>query len=100
MKFAVLLDDADLEGRKQVASKLLVAVQGSAQGKDGGLAPIRLSIGIALLGPSGPSQEELMQQADHAMYGSKQQGGDRFSVYSAVESDPTESLLIPSSAHP
>jgi diguanylate cyclase (GGDEF)-like protein/PAS domain S-box-containing protein len=91
-EFAVLLDDADLEGAKRVATKLLNAVRGNTT-TPGAIAPIRLSVGIALLGPGGPSQEALMQQADHAMYRSKQQGGDRCCVYSEIESDSSKSLL-------
>jgi diguanylate cyclase (GGDEF)-like protein/PAS domain S-box-containing protein len=92
-EFAVLLAEGDANAAKSVAGKLLTAVRRACQSQQGGPAPIRLSIGIALVSPTSDStQESVMHEADAAMYRSKQQGGDRYSFYEIIP-QPADTFL-------
>jgi GGDEF domain-containing protein len=71
----------------------MVRLPGSPPDKEA-LAPIRFSIGIAMMNSkAGATTETLLHEADAAMYLSKQQGGDRFSFYSEVDSDQSRKLV-------
>jgi diguanylate cyclase (GGDEF)-like protein/PAS domain S-box-containing protein len=95
-EFAVILAEGDSVAATNVAKKLLAAVRGGVKVQKAPV-PIRLSIGIALMGATGASdQESLMHQADASMYRSKKAGGDQYSFFS--ELDSAQSLLGASKA--
>jgi diguanylate cyclase (GGDEF)-like protein/PAS domain S-box-containing protein len=98
-EFAVLLAEGDAHAAERVAGKLLAAVRSAWEPERGVPAPLRLSIGIALVDSTAATdQESVMHQADAAMYRSKQQGGDRFSIFSEVGSRLAGSLMSPTRA--
>jgi diguanylate cyclase (GGDEF)-like protein/PAS domain S-box-containing protein len=90
-EFAVLLGEGETYAAERVAGKLLSAVRTISPQWEAAAAPIRLSIGIALMSATSAStQESIMHQADAAMYRSKEQGGDRYSFYSEVLPQPAD----------
>jgi diguanylate cyclase (GGDEF)-like protein/PAS domain S-box-containing protein len=98
-EFAVLLAEGDAPAAEGAARKLLAAVRRTWEPEHSAPAPLRLSIGIALVDPTTAyDQESVMHQADAAMYRSKQQGGDRYSFYSEIASDAADSLMDVSSS--
>jgi diguanylate cyclase (GGDEF)-like protein len=82
-EFALLLTEVDAAAAERVARKLLLSMH-EGPGSAKAIAPIRLSIGIALMNSGGSSTAEtLLHEADAAMYRSKQKGGDAFLLHRA-----------------
>jgi len=79
-EFAILQADADRDGAEPFARRLLDVI---AQCADGGAVPITASIGIALHPDDGQDAEDLLKNADMAMYKAKADGGNSFSFYAA-----------------
>jgi len=88
-EFAVLLPHADSAGAQRVAAALVQAVREEATVMAGD-RPRRMttSIGIALFGSAGLSGEELLIEADLAMYEAKEAGRDRFALVSSESHRP------------
>jgi diguanylate cyclase (GGDEF)-like protein/PAS domain S-box-containing protein len=88
-EFAVLLPHADREGAERVAAALVLAVREQAAVVTGG-RPRRVttSVGIAPFGRAGLSGEQLLIEADLAMYEAKEDGRDRYVVVSADRQRP------------
>ncbi|UTI64664.1 EAL domain-containing protein [Paraconexibacter antarcticus] len=81
-EFAVLLPQVDLAGAEAVAESLVADLRGHARGKeDDRPRPVTASIGVAVVGPSEFSANELLTQADLAMYDAKEAGRDQYAVY-------------------
>jgi diguanylate cyclase (GGDEF)-like protein/PAS domain S-box-containing protein len=78
-EFAVLLENAGTEAPQAVAARMLEAFDTpfTIQGKQ---VPVRASIGIALDAPTS-TPEELLRNADLAMYVAKQRGKGRYELY-------------------
>ena len=77
-EFVVLLPDINLDDALDYAAKLheqIGALHLRYQGK--ALGPITLSIGVAMYPEHGSTQEELIHQADIALYAAKNQGRNR-----------------------
>ncbi len=80
-EFAILLQCPEgLESAREFSQRMLAALEESmwVQGRE--LFPSG-SLGIALWGPRYRSAEELVRDADAAMYRAKAQGKDRFAVF-------------------
>ncbi|WP_236645323.1 putative bifunctional diguanylate cyclase/phosphodiesterase [Aidingimonas lacisalsi] len=76
-EFVALLDhDVSVESAQTVAMRLLEALEAPFQVHDGTM-PLSASIGIALYPSDGDSQEELLRNADAAMYRAKRAGASR-----------------------
>ncbi|MGE3270624.1 MAG: putative bifunctional diguanylate cyclase/phosphodiesterase [Chloroflexota bacterium] len=82
-EFAVLLEEVDDPGeaahiarRIQESLRIPIMIQGRP-------IPIRASVGIALSADAGVSVDELISDADLAMYSAKKRGGGRCVVYEA-----------------
>ncbi len=80
-EFAVILPDTGLDGGRAAAEELVAAVRrhGEVSG-DGRRAEVTASIGITALAGA-PSAEQLLVEADVAMYEAKDAGKDRIAVY-------------------
>ncbi|MEM1504429.1 PAS domain S-box protein [Domibacillus sp. 8LH] len=76
-EFTVLLPNTDRTAAEEVAGRLLQAIGQPYQVK-GHLFTTTSSIGIAFYPQHGQTVEELIQQADEAMYRAKQGGGNDF----------------------
>jgi diguanylate cyclase (GGDEF)-like protein/PAS domain S-box-containing protein len=82
-EFAVILPGADRKEAELVADKLLGVLRSAGPLESGADTPKRVtaSIGVALFGSSRSTSEELLVEADIAMYEAKESGRDRFEVY-------------------
>ncbi len=88
-EFAVLLPQVDQEGAQSVARSLVEDLRGHARGSpEGPLRPVAASIGVAMVRPGVLTGNELMTQADLAMYEAKEGGRDQHSLYR--DDDPGE----------
>ncbi len=96
-EFAIVLVDADIVGASETAERLRHAIADEPcvwQVEDGSTnmtIPITTSIGVAVYGIHGATREKLVEQADHAMYRSKQSGRNRVSVADLPEDEATKS---------
>jgi diguanylate cyclase (GGDEF)-like protein/PAS domain S-box-containing protein len=79
-EFVIVLDDADVEGARRLAAAVLGALAVPIQ-VDGNQVAIGASIGIAL-GSAGNTPDELLNNADAAMYEAKANGRHTFAVFS------------------
>ena len=82
-EFAVLLRRVDPEDAMQVACDLRsLAAERLSEFAAGGVGPVTLSVGVATFGDQDeiPSADDLLSQADHAMYAAKRAGGNRASA--------------------
>jgi diguanylate cyclase (GGDEF)-like protein/PAS domain S-box-containing protein len=80
-EFGVLLDGTDtVEDATQVAKRLLAALEPPFD-VDGRQLNVPASIGIALAGRTRATMEELMRNADLAMYEAKRRGGAQWRVF-------------------
>ncbi len=96
-EFAIVLVDADIVGASETAERLRRAIADEPciwQVEDGSsnmTIPITTSIGVAVYGIHGATREKLVEQADHAMYRSKQGGRNRVSIADLSEDEATKS---------
>jgi diguanylate cyclase (GGDEF)-like protein/PAS domain S-box-containing protein len=82
-EFIVLLEEiADADAAARVAQQLIEALNKAWSLSGGHEARIGTSIGIALYPDHGDTPEELMQQADAALYKAKHEGRNRFKYFS------------------
>ena len=85
-EFAVLLRRVDAADANEVAYSLReLASERLSELPRAGLGAVTLSVGVAIFGDGGeiPTPDELLNQADHAMYDAKRAGGNRVSAGAA-----------------
>ena len=80
-EFTVLLEDVDAERAAVVAEKLLASFDRPVKVRDAHYY-LSASIGIVLAGDSGPDGQELLRNADAAMYLAKSSGRNTYRFYS------------------
>ncbi len=81
-EFAVLLPHGDAEHVVKVAETIVEHIRDSTCVLDGQRYHVTASVGVALIGSeTGQSAEDLLVDADLAMYEAKESGRDRFAVY-------------------
>jgi two-component system, cell cycle response regulator len=73
-EFCMVLVETPLEGAKQVAERVRVAVAEKPFAQANLSLPVTISIGISCLDGSGMSCEQLMQDADEKLYQAKRKG--------------------------
>jgi diguanylate cyclase (GGDEF)-like protein/PAS domain S-box-containing protein len=80
-EFAVLLDDVlDVTYARQVADRILVALAGTFMAGDQELL-VHVSVGIAFSPAGGEGTEDLLRDADAALYAAKDAGKNRVEVF-------------------
>jgi len=86
-EFAVILPRTDAEEAMVVAGTLLSALSGHGplEGVVGGPKRVTASIGVALFGETPRTSEEVLIDADIAMYDAKGAGRDRVEVYDVAQ---------------
>jgi diguanylate cyclase (GGDEF)-like protein/PAS domain S-box-containing protein len=84
-EFAVLLPKADEEQARIVAAKLVAAVRDERRVLGGRAWTTTVSVGVALFSAAVERGEQVMVDADLAMYDAKEAGRDRYGVYRAGE---------------
>jgi diguanylate cyclase (GGDEF)-like protein len=85
-EFAVILPRAAEQEARRVADKLLEALHQDGRDQESVDRPTRVTatIGIALFGDAPLTGEELLVEADIAMYDAKEAGRDRFATYDSA----------------
>jgi diguanylate cyclase (GGDEF)-like protein/PAS domain S-box-containing protein len=79
-EFAVVLRDADRKAAERIAEGLLETIRERRLPLEGQQISVTTSIGIVLFGEEEPRVEDLMVNADLAMYAAKEAGGNRFHI--------------------
>ncbi len=98
-EFAIVLTDADIMGASETAERLRLAIANEPciwmveDSSTPVTIPITTSIGVAIYGIHGATREKLVEQADHAMYRSKQGGRNRVSIADLPEDEATKSAI-------
>jgi diguanylate cyclase (GGDEF)-like protein len=83
-EFAVLLPQVDADGARAVAASVVEDLRGHARGGGGGpLRPVTASVGVVLVDGTASGADELLTNADLAMYEAKEAGRDRFAVFAS-----------------
>ncbi|MCP9488202.1 MAG: EAL domain-containing protein, partial [Gaiellaceae bacterium MAG52_C11] len=83
-EFAVLLPKADREAAAKVAASLCERIRREELTLTGRSRPLSASVGVALLADAPDvTAEDLLANADLAMYDAKEDGRDRFALYSS-----------------
>ncbi|MFN3400251.1 MAG: GGDEF domain-containing protein, partial [Ferrovibrio sp.] len=76
-EFCALLPSTAVEGAAQLAERIRQSVANLAVEAGGNRLSLKVSIGVASLGEHGGSWDELVNQADRAMYAAKRAGRNR-----------------------
>ncbi|TCO82346.1 diguanylate cyclase/phosphodiesterase [Plasticicumulans lactativorans] len=84
-EFGVLVRDVDAEGAARVAAEINAIVSGVNCEVDGRTHRITASIGVALFPEHGQTVEELLANADLAMYQAKEAGRGHWHVFSEAD---------------
>ena len=79
-EFAIILPEADLEQARIVAERLCVAIACTTYETGHGTVNLSASLGVAVLSPEQVNLDILLDQADQALYLSKQPG-NQVSIY-------------------
>ncbi|MFO1037287.1 MAG: EAL domain-containing protein [Geminicoccaceae bacterium] len=85
-EFIVLLPDADSTAASAIAERLRIALSELRLVADGQAYALTISAGIAATGATGRSHDELLRDADEALYAAKAAGRNR--VHLATSPDP------------
>ena len=81
-EFTVLCEDLDdVPGVRTIAERALGAVAPPVDLGDGRRACVTASIGVAIVGPGEGAPEDLLADADSAMYRAKERGRNRIEVF-------------------
>ncbi|MCK5354066.1 MAG: diguanylate cyclase, partial [Methyloprofundus sp.] len=81
-EFALVIPAATQKGIEQLAEKLLHALKAFDYRVNEQSHPISFSIGVAIFPEHGKTQQELLANADLAMYHAKKTGRSRYHIYS------------------
>ena len=85
-EFTLILVETGLEGAMQVAERIRESVEQQPFGRDRGLdLRLSISVGVASFPSHGMTREELLEQADKAMYRGKSLGRNRVCSASELE---------------
>ncbi|MGZ6256107.1 MAG: putative bifunctional diguanylate cyclase/phosphodiesterase [Candidatus Limnocylindria bacterium] len=79
-EFAILLEETDQEGTRRAAERIIEALRSPFE-FHGRQVVMRASIGAAFTGDSSTQPDDLLRQADLAMYTAKTSGKGRFAFY-------------------
>lgn len=83
-EFAVLFPHTDLEGARVACERLLRVVRETPFSSPSGKISMTMSLGIATLAHGASNWDELVGQADKALYRAKETGRDRLVVFDAA----------------
>ena len=93
-EFAIILPYVELDKAQLVARDILEVMRYRTTADTGAIPVTTASIGIALFPEHGSSGETLLMCADLAMYMAKEEGRNRFCVYTPQQKTQIESRLI------
>jgi diguanylate cyclase (GGDEF)-like protein len=89
-EFCVLLPGTDRAGAEAVAARMLDAVRALRHPEAPDLAPVTVSIGLALVDAPAESLQAVQRRLDQALYGAKAGGRDRIQHAAAPAPAPAE----------
>ena len=84
-EFAVLLKHAAPDDAARRAREIVDAIRGLEARVGGAAFALTASVGVAAFGPDTPAADQLLAEADLAMYAAKDDGGDRFYAFDGRE---------------
>jgi diguanylate cyclase (GGDEF)-like protein len=93
-EFVAVLPETDLLTAAAIAERLRVAVGEPTPGLPEGLPPVSVSIGVAAVAAGCQSVDELIAQADHALYNAKHAGRNRTRVADEALAPDKTSLRV------
>ena len=79
-EFVIIIEGLNVREEASLVAGKIVASMGTPMAVDGGEVAVTTSIGVAVLGPEMRSADELLAQADAALYAAKRAGRNTFSV--------------------
>ena len=85
-EFAIVLPGASLNGAEQVSQRLLESI-GQPYDLGGSVGRIGVSIGVAIYPLDGGTAEQLLRNADTALYKAKSAGRNNWRAYTSEEGD-------------
>jgi diguanylate cyclase (GGDEF)-like protein/PAS domain S-box-containing protein len=80
-EFAVVIDESASQADDEAAAQRIIASLAEPIGLDGRSFPVTASVGIARCGPAGASADQLVRNADLAMYSAKSEAKGTYAVY-------------------
>jgi diguanylate cyclase (GGDEF)-like protein/PAS domain S-box-containing protein len=86
-EFAVLLTDGDADAARAVAQSLVEEIRACSSTIDGGHIPLSVSLGVAIFDDVERSPDEMLMNADIAMYQAKELGRDRWAEFATERHD-------------
>lgn len=85
-EFGVIVTESDIEGAKLLAERIRKNIEALDIVYDGNAIPVTVSLGVTEFQASTTTHEELLSRADQALYESKENGRNRFSVFEEMDS--------------
>ncbi len=79
-EFLVILSPCDKEGAIKAAERLRVAISSREIGKEGHLVPVTISLGVSINTANTSDENQLLRQADEALYLAKNNGRNRVEI--------------------
>lgn len=94
-EFCIVLPNTTVEEAQRIAERLRVDVEARSNRGIRGVEvmPITASFGLAMLGGSARNLQQLVDQADQALYQSKKAGRNRVTVWSLAQPAPAEAVV-------
>lgn len=89
-EFVVLLPEADHKHAMEAGERICTAVANTSFNREGQRINLSVSIGIAGFPEDGQGLEEIMDNADHALYRSKKSGRNCVTLYNRSEKETAE----------
>ena len=84
-EFVVILPDTPMDAALETAERIRLAVESAAFASASGEIRLTVSIGAAAYGPDASTVENLLRNADIALYEAKARGRNRTICYPGVE---------------
>jgi len=81
-EFVILLPDTDLEKAKIVVGRLLQSIREMSDSDNKSISSLTISGGVSILSAKEPQLKIMLEEADQALYRAKNNGRDRFEIYS------------------
>ncbi len=96
-ELALILPETDVRGALAIAERIRKAVEATPHATDQGTLKVTLSVGLAMWPGAGELPEQLLQDADRALYRAKQNGRNRVEAATSASTGGRSDLR---SAHP
>lgn len=92
-EFVVILVETDMDTARQVAERLRLMVAGTQFEVEGHTLSLSTSIGVAALSSRHHTLEALLEDADEALYQSKQKGRNQVTLHTPIDTPAPQHLV-------